>query len=373
LKKIGILGGGQLGRMFIQEAINFGLNIHILDPDENAPCRNITNNFTLGSFKDFDTVYNFGKDKDIISIEIEHVNIDALKKLVDLGVEVYPQPEVLEMIQDKGLQKQFYQKNNIPSAEFILLENKSELVENKKFLPAVQKLRKGGYDGKGVFVLKNESKIDSAFDAPSVLEKLVPIKKEIAVIVARNKSGEIKTFPTVELVFEPKANLVDFLFAPAEIEKQLDVKANKIAIDIIEKMNMIGILAVEMFVDENNDILVNEMAPRAHNSGHHTIEANITSQYEQMLRAIMNWPLGDTSSNVWGAMLNIVGEENYEGKAKYDGLEKVLEVAGAKVHIYGKEITKPFRKMGHVTLIGKTKEEVLSKVNYIKENFKVIS
>ena len=371
MKKIGILGGGQLGRMFIQEAVNFGLDIHILDPDKNAPCSKMTAFFEKGSFKDFETVYNFGKDKDIVSIEIEHVNIEALKKLVVEGVEVYPQPEVLEMIQDKGLQKEFYQKNNIPTSDYILLKDKKELLDNLDFLPAVQKMRKGGYDGKGVHVMKDQSKLENAFDCPAVLEKLVNIKKEISVIVARNKNGEIATFPTVELVFDPRANLVDYLFAPAELSHSLIEKANKIAIDIIEKMNMIGILAVEMFVDENDEILVNEMAPRAHNSGHHTIEANITSQYEQMLRAIMNWPLGDTSAKMMGAMVNLVGEDGYEGKAVYEGLEEVLKISGAKIHIYGKEITKPFRKMGHVTLIGKNKEEVLEKVNYIKENLKV--
>ena len=274
--KLGILGGGQLGRMLIQQAINYNIHISSLDPDSNAPCKDIASNFTVGSLNDYDTVYAFGKQVNMLTIEIEHVNVEALMKLEEEGVLVFPQPSVLKMIQDKGLQKQFYADNDIPTPEYYLIERKSDIATHANKFPFFQKLRKGGYDGKGVVKLSDPTKLNDAFDAPSVLEKLVDFKKEISVIVARNQQGEIKTFPSVECDFNPEANLVEFLFSPASHSVEVEEKAQQIAYDIAKKLGIVGILAVEMFVTQNDEVLVNEIAPRPHNSGHQTIEGNYT-------------------------------------------------------------------------------------------------
>lgn len=371
--KLGVLGGGQLGRMLIQSAIDFNLDVSILDPDENAPCHSLTSNFQVGKLTDFDTVYQFGKSCDIITIEIENVNIDALKVLAKEGKQVYPQPEVIELIQDKRVQKQFYLDNGIPTAEFVLTENKEDVLKNIQLLPAVHKLGKEGYDGRGVQIIKTESAIDRAFDAPGLLEKLVDFDKEISVIVARSSTGEIVSYPVVELVFHPEHNLVEYLFAPADISESISDKADRIAKSVITKLDMVGLLAVEMFVDKQGQVLVNEVAPRPHNSGHQTIEGNITSQYEQHLRSVLGWPLGDTSQVIPAAMVNLLGENGYTGEAKYQGMDDILKQKGVHVHLYGKKLTKPFRKMGHVTVVGDQISELKTKVKHIQQTIKIIA
>jgi len=370
--RIGLLGGGQLGRMLLQEAIDLNIHLHCLDPDNNAPCAKIAHSFTVGSLTDYETVINFGKDKHLISVEIENVNVEALKDLEKSGVKVFPQPHLLELIQDKGLQKQFYQEHQIPTAPFVLIENKVELLEKATF-PIVHKLRKGGYDGRGVNVLKSKEDAENSFDSPSILEEKIPFVKELSVIVARNEKGQTKTFPAVECEFNPEANLVEFLFAPAEINSDIEKQAAELAIDVIEKLGMVGLLAVEFFLDENGNLLVNEIAPRPHNSGHHTIECNVTSQFAQHLRAILNLPLGSTEILQAGAMINLLGEKRFEGKAVYDGLDKALEIEGVYPHIYGKEITKPFRKMGHVTITDTDLEKVKLKAKKVQGLIKVVS
>ena len=349
--RLGVLGGGQLGRMLIQEAINLDIQIHCLDPDEDAPCKTISTTFTVGSLLDFNTVYQFGKDKDLITIEIENVNCEALEKLEAEGINVYPQAKIIKLIQDKGLQKEFYLKHKIPTAPFHLIENQENLKKHIDFLPFVQKMRKGGYDGKGVQKIENIVEFEKGFNIPSVIEKFIPFDKELAVIVARNVSGEIAIYPVVECEFNSTENLVEFLFSPAAITIEIENKAQEIAKQIIEKLNLVGILAVEFFLTKKGELLVNEIAPRPHNSGHHTIECNITSQYEQHLRAILNLPLGSTKMISNGVMINLLGEKDFEGMVKYEGLEKSLAMEGVKIHLYGKKTTKPFRKMGHVTIV----------------------
>ncbi|MEQ9118063.1 5-(carboxyamino)imidazole ribonucleotide synthase [Fulvivirga sp.] len=370
-QKLGILGGGQLGRMLVQSALDFNIDIKILDPDANAPCKNIVSEFVVGKLTDYDTVYNFGRGCDLISIEIENVNTDALKQLAKEGVKVYPQPEVVELIKDKRIQKQYYKDNNIPTAEFILTDNKETVITHKNFLPAVNKLGKEGYDGRGVQILRSEADLDKAFEAPSLLEKLVDFEKEIAVIVARNESGEVKTFPAVEMVFHPEANMVEYLFSPADISAEIESDAQEIAKTVINRLGMVGLLAVEMFVTKDGKVLVNEIAPRPHNSGHQTIEANFTSQYEQHLRAIFNLPLGNTDILLPSAMVNLLGEEGFTGIAKYEGLEKVMAEKGVHVHLYGKLTTKPFRKMGHVTIRNKDTAALKKAVDLVKNTLKV--
>ncbi len=371
--KIGILGGGQLGRMLIQSAINYNLYVCCLDPDANAPCKTFANEFVKGSLTDYKTVYNFGKDKDIITIEIENVNVEALYALQKEGKKVFPQPEVIEIIKDKGLQKMFYQRNDIPSPDFFLIEQKTQIEKYSNFFPFFQKLRTGGYDGKGVVKLGHPNKIEQAFDEPSVLERLVDFDKEISVIVARSESGETKCFPSVECEFNSEANLVEFLFSPANIKKSIDKQAVDIAIKIAEKLNIVGLLAVELFVTKDGNVLVNEVAPRPHNSGHQTIEGNITSQFEQHLRAILNLPLGDTSTIKPAVMINLLGEKNYEGIAKYEGLVDAMKYKGAYIHLYGKTTTKPFRKMGHVTVVDDDLTIAKKKAIAIKDLIKIVS
>ena len=369
--KLGILGGGQLGRMFIQEAISYNLDVHVLDPDENAPCKDISTTFQVGSLIDFDTVYAFGKGKDVITIEIEHVNADALQKLEDEGVKVFPQPKVLKMIQDKGLQKQFYAENNIPTSDFHLIDNKEGIAQFRSEFPFMQKMRTGGYDGRGVTPLRNDADLEKAFDAPSLLEKFVDFEKEISVIVSRNESGEVKSYPVVELEFNPEANLVDFLFAPAYVANGVEKKAREIAEDLVAKTGIVGLLAVEMFVTKSGEVLVNEIAPRTHNSGHQSIEGNVTSQFEQHLRSVLNLPLGDTRMVEPSVMVNLLGEKDFDGEAIYEGLDEVLKMPGVHVHLYGKKFTRSFRKMGHVTVGAKTLEEAKGIALKVKEVLKV--
>ena len=369
--KLGILGGGQLGRMFIQEAINYNISVSILDPDADAPCKNICDVFTVGSLGDYQTVYNFGKNLDLITIEIEKVNVDALEDLEKAGVTVYPQPHIIRLIQDKGLQKQFFEENDIPTSPFQLFNNREQLAAANFTFPYIQKLRKDGYDGKGVKKISNQQDLEQAFEQPNLMEHVVDFEKEIAVIVARNANGEVSTFPMVEMDFNPEANLVEFLISPSTYSSDIQEKAENIAKNIAESLKIVGILAVEMFLTKDHQILVNEVAPRPHNSGHQTIEGNYTSQFEQHLRAIFNLPLGDTKSIANAIMINLLGESGYEGIADYDGLEEILKIEGVYVHLYGKKITKPFRKMGHVTIIDEDREKAIEKARFVKEHIKV--
>ncbi len=364
--KLGVLGGGQLGRMLLQDAVDLDIKIAALDPDEKAPCHQIVHEFVHGSFKDKQTVLDFGKDKDLITVEIEHVNIEALKELEASGIPVYPQPDLLAIVQDKGLQKEFYSKNNIPTAPYALVNDKAEAMERGDLLPFAQKLRKGGYDGKGVSIIRTEKDFEKAFDAPSVLEQFVDFEKELAVIVARNAQGEVKAFPTVELEFNPEANLVELLFAPAQVSENIDEKARSVAMKTIEAFGFVGLLAVELFLTKDGEILVNEVAPRPHNSGHQTIEGNVTSQYAQHLRAILGLPLGSTDQVRPAGMVNLLGAPDYTGEAYYEGLENILSLPGVYPHLYGKSTTKPFRKMGHVTITADTVGEVKRLANEVK-------
>lgn len=369
--KIGVLGGGQLGRMMIQSAIDFNFNVHVLDPDSNAPCRDIATSFTTGALTDYDSVYAFGKDKDLITIEIENVNTAALLQLQKEGKKVYPQPQVIELIKNKVKQKKFYLNNFIPTAEFVETENRADVVSKKHFLPFVNKLATEGYDGRGVQVIREEKDLEKAFDKPGFVEKLIDFEKEISVIVARNESGEIKTYPTVEMIFHPEHNLVEYLFSPATISADIEEKAQKIAHDVIQKLDMVGLLAIEMFVTKAGEVLVNEVAPRTHNSGHQSIEGNTTSQFEQHLRAILNLPLGSTDITLPSAMVNLLGEAGFTGDAVYEGMNEVLATAGVHVHLYGKKVTKPFRKMGHVTIADNDISSLKEKVKFVKAQLKI--
>ena len=371
--QLGVLGGGQLGRMLIQETINYDVQVHCLDPDAEAPCRDIAHSLTVGSLNDFDTVYQFGKDKDVITVEIENVSIEALEKLEAEGKKVFPQPAVLKIIRDKGLQKQFYADHNIPTPAFYLVNNKEEITNYISEFPFMQKMRTGGYDGKGVTPLRNEKDLENAFEVPSVLEKFVDFEKELSVIVARNENVETKVYPTVECEFSTEANLVEFLFSPADVSQKIEKAAEELAISIIDKLGMVGILAVELFLTKDGQLLVNEIAPRPHNSGHHTIECNVTSQFEQHMRSVLNLPLGDTRIIQPGVMINLLGEKGYQGNVIYQGLENAIAIPGVKPHIYGKAETKSFRKMGHITIVAPTLEEAKTNGRKVKELVKVIA
>ncbi len=371
--RLGILGGGQLGRMLIQETINFNISVTILDPDADAPCKNICDYFEVGSLSDYETVYNFGKNLDLITIEIEKVNIEALEDLEKEGVTVYPQPRIIRLIQDKGLQKQFFKENDIPTTAFQLFSSKEQLIEANISFPFIQKIRKDGYDGKGVKKIANAKDLENAFEKPSLAENLVDFEKEIAVIVARNADGEIKTFPMVEMDFNPDANLVEFLISPSTYSFEIQQRAEEIAKNIASGLSMVGILAVEMFLTKDHQILVNELAPRPHNSGHQTNEGNYTSQFEQHIRAIFNLPLGNTDAIANAVMINLLGESGHDGVAEYEGLEEILKHDGVYVHLYGKKYTKPFRKMGHVTVIDEDRQKAIEKAKFVKETIKVKS
>ena len=370
---VGILGGGQLGRMLIQQAINYNVSVKVLDPDPKAPCRNLCDEFVVGSLGDYETVYKFGKTVDLLTIEIEKVNVDALQQLEKEGVLVYPQSRIIRLIQDKGLQKQFFKENNIPTAEFQIINYAKELKDSHIPFPYIQKLRRDGYDGRGVYKVLDESYIEKAFTEPSLIERLINFEKEIGVIVARNESGEVKTFPMVEMEFNPDVNLVEFLISPSTLSFEIQQEAAQIATKIAEDLKIVGLLAVEMFLDKQGKILVNELAPRPHNSGHQSIEGNVVSQFEQHLRAIFNQPLGDTTCLNNAIMVNILGEAGYEGPAVYKGIEKVLKCPGVYVHLYGKALTKPFRKMGHVTIVDADREKAIEKARFVQETLKVIS
>ena len=370
--KLGILGGGQLGRMLIQSGVDFNISFSVMDPDPQAPCATLAE-FHHGKLTDYDTVLKFGEGCDVLTIEIENVNTKALQALADQGKRVYPQPHVIELIQDKRTQKTFYRDKGIPTAEFILTDSKEDVARNAGFLPAVQKLGREGYDGRGVQVLHAAEDLDKAFDAPGLLEKFVPFEKEISIIVARDRQGDVVSYPPVEMVFHPVQNLVEYLFAPAELEPAIAQEADRIARKVICELEMTGLLAVEMFVTKEGKVLVNEVAPRPHNSGHQTIEANVTSQYEQHLRAVLGLPLGSTRLLMPSAMINLLGEPDHSGPAKYSGFEQALQMEGVHVHLYGKQFTKPFRKMGHVTIVGDNLEELKKKADIVKQTLKVIA
>jgi 5-(carboxyamino)imidazole ribonucleotide synthase len=375
--KLGIIAGGQLGKMLALAASNWDIKTYILDPNADCPASSICTFLKIGNYNDYQTVYDFGKQVDMLTFDIENVNIDALLQLKKEGKRIHPEPEILRIIQDKGLQKDFYKNQNIPTSPYSLYDSKEEIFkaieQNKIQLPFVQKLRKTGYDGKGVLVVKNTNDFPKIMEGPSLIEQLVNIKKEISVIVARNKVGEIKCFPAVEMEFNGDANLVERLICPATISEDLNKEAQQTAEKIIAKFQMTGLLAVEFFIDENDKLIVNEIAPRTHNSGHHTIESCITSQYEQQLRAILGFSIGSTEIKVPSVMINLLGEKNNEGSVKYEGLTECMKIQGVKIHIYGKKETKPFRKMGHVTILDKSIESAKEKADRVKTLLKVKS
>ncbi|MDA9563663.1 5-(carboxyamino)imidazole ribonucleotide synthase [Flavobacteriales bacterium] len=375
--KLGILGGGQLGKMLCQVANNWDVKTYVLDPNANCSASGLCTKYEEGDFKDFETVYNFGKELDVVTIEIEAVNTDALIKLQNEGVKIFPDPRSIETIQDKGLQKQIFTNKDISTSPFCLFENAEEVRSAVNTgtisIPFVQKTRKDGYDGRGVKIVRSDEDLLDLLQGKCLVEDLVDLDKEIAVIVAQNDDGEISCFPPVEMEFNPQANLVEFLSSPSDLTEGQYQRANELAMETIKAFNVVGVLAVEMFIDSSGHILVNEIAPRPHNSGHHTIEANLTSQYEQHLRAILNYPLGDTSIISPAVMLNVLGEPGYEGPVKYDGLEQCMKVSGFNLHIYGKEVTKPFRKMGHVTVLDNDLNSAKDKARYIRKTLKAIS
>lgn len=371
--KIGILGGGQLGRMLLQAAANYVVETFVLENDEHCPAAHLCHHFTKGDIRDFDTVYAFGKGLDAITIEIESVNVEALEKLEAEGVKVYPKPSAIKTIKNKVTQKQFYGTHGIPTSEFVITENRADLSKHTDFLPAVHKIGQGGYDGKGVTILEDGRDIEKGFDAPSVLEKKVKIKKEIALIVAMNDAGETTLFPPAEMIFDPVWNLLDYQLSPAILPEKTLWKAEAIASRVVKELNSPGLFAIELFVDMNDEVLVNETAPRVHNSGHHTIEANYSSQYDMLWRIMLGYPLGNTDPILPSAIVNILGADGFTGTAVYEGLQEVLSMDNVFVHLYGKTQTKAGRKMGHVTIISKDYQDLTYKANKIKHLLKVIA
>lgn len=371
--RLGVLGGGQLGKMLLVETQKFDIYTCILDAAIDAPCAQICNEFHQGSLMDFDTVYNFGKKVDLLTIEIEHVNIEALLKLEKEGLAIYPQPSILQIIQHKGKQKDFFKDNNIPTSSHKRFSSLVALKKEGLSYPFVWKSAQFGYDGTGVKIVRNDADLNLLPDNESITEDLIPFKNELAVIVARNKNGEIKTFPVVEMEFHPEANQVEYVICPARISEEVAEKATKIALHVAEAFSHIGLLAVELFQTEDDEILVNEVAPRTHNSGHYSIEASYTNQFEQHLRSILNLPLGNTDSKVAGIMVNLVGEEGFSGDVIYQNIEKILEMKGVTPHIYGKKQTRPFRKMGHVTIVNNNLTEARKIAEEVKNTIRVIS
>ena len=364
--RIGILGGGQLGRMLLQAGINYTAETFVLENDAECPAAHLCHHFTKGDIKDFDTVYNFGKDLDAITIEIEAVNVEALQKLENEGVRVYPSPTALRIIKNKITQKKFYKENSIPTADFKVTNSLIELHQLQDFLPAVHKLGEGGYDGKGVQIIKEAKEIELGFNTPAILEKMVAVKKEIAVIVAVNEKGQTAIYPPAEMIFDHRYNLLDYQLSPSIIAKEVFWKIEAISLKVVRELKSPGIFAVELFIDKNDDVLVNEIAPRVHNSGHHTIEGNYCSQYDMLWRILLQLPLGNTAAIYPSAIVNLIGADGHSGKAHYKGLEEVLKLGNAFVHLYGKTHTKPGRKMGHVTILDKDYTELTHTAHKIK-------
>jgi 5-(carboxyamino)imidazole ribonucleotide synthase len=371
--KTGILGGGQLGRMLLQAAANYTVETYVMEKDARCPAAHLCHHFVLGDIQDFDSVYNFGKNLDAITIEIEAVNVEALARLESEGVKVYPNTNAIKIIKNKILQKVFYKEAAIPSPAFVVTQNAKELRNHVAFLPAVHKLAMGGYDGRGVQVLRNEADLSKAFDAPSVLEKMVTIRKEIAVMVAMSTEGNTAIYPAAEMVFDPALNLLDYQVSPANIDAGISSTAEALALKVVKNLESPGIFAVEMFIDDNDEVWVNETAPRVHNSGHHTIEANYCSQFDMLWRIILGYPLGNTQPILPSAIVNILGEEGHSGTAVYSGLEDVLKLDDVFVHLYGKEETKPGRKMGHATVLSNNKEGLINQAMKIKSLLKVVT
>lgn len=371
--KLGVLGGGQLGKMLLAETQKFDVYTCILDPSKEAPCAAHCNEFYQGDLLDYDTVYNFGKKVDVLTIEIEHVNIEALYKLEAEGVKVYPQPHVIEVIQHKGKQKDFYVEKEIPTSPHKRFSSLEELKKENFSFPFVWKSAQFGYDGTGVKIVRNQDDIDALADTDAIVEDLIPFKNELAVIVSRNASGEIKTYPVVEMEFHPEANQVEYVICPARISEEVVAKANKVALKVAESFKHVGLLAVEMFQTENDEIIVNEVAPRTHNSGHYSIEASVTNQFEQHLRTVLNLPLGNTESKWAGVMVNLVGAEGFSGNVVYENMQEILAMDGVTPHIYGKKQTRPFRKMGHVTIVDKDLEVARKVAEQVKNTIRVIS
>lgn len=373
MTKAGILGGGQLGRMLLQEAINFPVETYVLENDEHCPAAHLCHHFVKGDIKDYDTVLVFGQMVDVITIEIEAVNTDALEVLEQQGKTVIPSPRVLKLIKNKIRQKQFYRESEIPSPSFEVTANLSELTNYTSFLPAVHKIAEGGYDGRGVQVINSEKDFAKGFDAPAVLEKKVAIAREIAIIVAMDTNGKFVLYPPVEMIVDPYLNQLDYQLSPAHIEEKIKWKVEAIAVKLVKALNSPGLFAIEMLIDEKNEVWVNETAPRVHNSGHHTIEANYSSQYNMLWRVMLGYPLGSAATIMPSALINLVGEKDHSGNAYYEGLTDVLKMESAYVHIYGKVQTKPGRKMGHVTVLGKDRIDLIHKAKLVKEKMKVIS
>jgi len=375
--KLGILGGGQLGRMLLTETQKFDIYTCVLDASKDAPCAAICNEFYQGNLLDFDTVYAFGKKVDTLTIEIENVNVDALEQLEKEGIKVYPSSKTIKTIQNKATQKKFYTDHNIPTAGFTYFTDTYEIsiAVEKKLLafPFVWKSAQFGYDGTGVKIIRSYADLEDLPKVACIAEELIPFKNELAVIVARNLKGEVKTYPVVEMEFHPEANQVEYVICPARIPEEIAKKAEQVALQVSQAYKNVGLLAVEMFLNQNDEILVNEVAPRPHNSGHYSIEASYTNQFEQHLRAILNLPLGDTSNKVDGVMVNLVGEEGYTGDVIYKNMEVILQMDGVTPHIYGKQITKPFRKMGHVTIVNKDLNKARQIAEEVKNTIKVIS
>ena len=375
--KLGILGGGQLGKMLLFDTRKFDIQTYVLDPSDEAPCRMACNHFFKGDLMDFDTVYNFGKKVDVLTFEIELVNLEALEKLENEGLKVYPSPKTLRKIQNKGTQKDFYTQNNIPTAPYMRFADLKSLIvallDAKVKLPFVWKCTEFGYDGNGVKIIREMSDLDNLATVECIAEEMIPFKNELAVIVCRNPSGEIKTYPVVEMEFHPEANQVEYVICPARIDDAVAEKARAIALNVSKNFNHVGLLAVEMFQTQDDEIIVNEVAPRPHNSGHYSIEASYTSQFENHLRAILDLPLGKTDSKVAGIMVNLVGEEGFSGNVVYQNIEKILGWNGVTPHIYGKKETRPFRKMGHVTIVNENMTEARKIAEDVKNTIRVIS
>jgi 5-(carboxyamino)imidazole ribonucleotide synthase len=375
--KLGILGGGQLGKMLLYETRKFDIHTKILEASKDAPCKIACDEFIIGDLMNFDDVYNFGKKVDVLTIEIENVNLDALEKLEDEGLKIFPPTETLRVIQNKARQKLFYVDNDIPTADFSRFAYASQLkdsIDNGGIaFPFVWKATQFGYDGQGVKIVRNFQDLENLPKGECIAEDMIPFKNELAVIVVRNQKGEVVTYPVVEMEFHTEANQVEYVICPARIDEKVAQKATEIALKVSEKLRHIGILAVEMFQTEEDQILVNEVAPRPHNSGHYSIEASYTNQFENHIRAILNLPLGSAQSKVAGIMVNLVGTEGYSGDVIYENMEEILKFEGVTPHIYGKKQTRPFRKMGHVTIVNKDIDLARVIAQKVKETIKVIS
>lgn len=373
VSNLGILTGGQLGRMMLPTCMRFGLNVHIMDGDPSAPAGAFCGRFVQGDPLSAEAVFSFGKNLDCVTLEIEHVSLEGLKQLEASGVRVYPKPDLLEIVQDKGLQKQFYQQHGFPTSPFALVERRAEITSERFSLPVVQKSRRDGYDGRGVKVLTGPEDLVDAFDVPSVIEDKVDIAQEISVIVARSPSGAVRTFPTVEMVVSDVSNMLDYLLSPARISPAIEQQCIEIAESLATALDLVGLLAVELFVSQEGQVLINEIAPRPHNSGHHSIEANNTSQFEQHVRAVCDLPLGDTALKSPAVMVNLVGAEGYQGPVHYRGFDRILAMPDVYIHIYGKAETRPFRKMGHVTIVRPDINEAIDVAQRVREEIQVIA